>query len=95
MVADASRALAHLDAEQLEDLAACCRALNRNLPPRAELLRQTQSAAAEMATLARVLDATRSNLNVMRRLRELRMGAAHYGEMSSQSRLPGGGSGDD
>ena len=34
-----------------------------------------------MATFARVLDATRANLNVMNRLRELRSGRLEYGEL--------------
>ncbi|HWE87540.1 MAG TPA: hypothetical protein VG267_21520 [Terracidiphilus sp.] len=78
LVAEASRALACLDAERLEDLAGCCQALNRDLPPRAQLRLQAQEAKAGMETFARVLEVTRANLNVMRRLRELRQGAAAY-----------------
>jgi hypothetical protein len=37
-----------------------------------------------MAVFARILEATRSNLNVLRRLRELRAGRLEYGE--SQTR---------
>jgi hypothetical protein len=79
IVADASRALACLDAERLEELAGCCQALNRDLPPRAELARQALDAKAEMTVFAHVLEATRANLKVMRRLRELRQGVAEYG----------------
>jgi len=78
MIAEASRALSCLDAERLEELAACCQALNRHLPPRTELARQTREAAPAMETFARVLEATQSNLSVMRRLRELRQGTAVY-----------------
>lgn len=77
VVAEASRALACLDPERLEELAGCCQALNRDLPP-PELARQAREAAADMETFARVLGVTRANLSVMRRLRELRQGAAVY-----------------
>lgn len=79
IVAEASRALACLDADRLEELAGCCKALNRELPPRPELARQAGEAAADMATFARVLEVTRSNLTVMRRLRDLRQGMVEYG----------------
>jgi len=84
LVAEASLALARLDADRLEELALCCQALNRDPEPlepeqSAELARQSREAAAEMATLARVLEATRANLHVMHRLRELHEGALEYG----------------
>ena len=83
LVAEASRALARLDAERLEELALSCRALNRDLAAcapedRAGLARQARDAAGDMAVFARVLEATRSNLNVMERLRELREGRFEY-----------------
>jgi hypothetical protein len=37
-----------------------------------------------MATFARVLDATRANLNVMNRLRQLRSGPVEYGVREAQ-----------
>ena len=85
LVREASRALARLDANRLEELAVSCQALNRDLEPastpqRAELARQAQDAAGEMAVFSRVLEATRANLNVMNRLRELRAGRLEYGE---------------
>jgi hypothetical protein len=83
LVAEASRALARLDADRLEELALCCQALNRDLKPlnqnqRAELTRQSREAVGDMATFARVLDATRANLKVMNRLRSLRSGQLEY-----------------
>lgn len=83
MVAEASRALASLNADRLEELAGCCQALNRDLPPREELKRQAMEARADLAVFAHVLEATRANLNVMRRLRDLRMGLAAYGDAKS------------
>lgn len=84
MVREASLALAHLDADRLEDLARACAALNRDWRvadaiEQAEIARQARQAAADMAIFARVLDATRANLNVLRRLRDLRMGRIEYG----------------
>lgn len=89
LVAEASRALARLDADWLEELALSCQALSRDLPPRepggrAMLARQAREAARDMAVFARVLEATRSNLEVMNRLRELHEGRLEY----SLSRAP-------
>ncbi len=83
LVVEASRALANLDADRLEELALSCQALNRALAPmspdqRKTLARQSREAAGDMATFARVLDATRANLNVMKRLRDLRTGHLEY-----------------
>jgi len=83
VVVEASRALARLDADRLEELALSCQALNRNLTPanaesRAALARQAKEAAGDMAVFARVLEVTRANLNVMNRLRELRQGRLEY-----------------
>jgi hypothetical protein len=79
LVAEASRALATLDADRLEELALSCRALNRDLLPmkaedRSLLARQARDAAGDMALFGRVLNATRANIKVLRRLRELRTG---------------------
>jgi hypothetical protein len=89
LVEEASRALARLDADRLEELALSCQALNRGLPSldragRLELARQSRTADGDMATFARVLDATRANLNVMNRLRELRSGRLEYGERDAK-----------
>jgi hypothetical protein len=85
IVADASRALALLDAGRLEELALSCQALNRAIPAasaeeKRTLNRQAVEAQAEMAVFGRVLEATRANWKVMNRLRELRMGRLEYTE---------------
>jgi len=85
LVAEASCALARLDSARLEELALSCDALNRGLGPmslaeKRELARQTRDAAADMAVFARVLDATRANVKVMNRLRDLREGRLEYDE---------------
>jgi hypothetical protein len=85
LVLEASRALARLDAERLEELAISCQALNRDLAPDIRLARQAREAAGEMSVFARVLDVTRTNLKVMYRLRELRAGRTHYGEAQAGS----------
>jgi hypothetical protein len=84
LVAEASQALMRLDAGRLEELALCCQELNRALIPIREgnrelLAAQAHEAARDMAIFARVLDATRENASVMRRLLELRMGHLEYG----------------
>jgi hypothetical protein len=78
LVLEASQALSRLDADRLEGLALSCRALNRELKPlspeqRAVLARQAREAAGDMATFAHVLEATKANLGVMNRLREMRL----------------------
>jgi len=83
LVGEASHALARLDTRRLEELALCCQALNRDLAPGgsadlADIARQTGEAAEEMAVFARVMEATRANLGVMRRLQELRAGRFEY-----------------
>jgi hypothetical protein len=85
LVVEASRALARLDADRLEELALSCQALNRDLAvqkprERAALAEQAREAAVDMAIFSRVLEATRANLNVMLRLRELRDGRLEYRE---------------
>ena len=97
LVAEASRALARLDAARLEELALSCQALNRDLGPmsaeeRRQMARQAREAAAGMAVFARVLDATRANVNVMNRLRELRAGRLEYSERQARSGAGAGSS---
>ena len=84
IVSEASRALALLDADRLEELARACRALNRDRQERAEMARQAREAACGMAVFARVLDVTRDNLSVMNRLRALRMGEISYEPSASR-----------
>lgn len=97
LVVEASQALARLDAARLEELAVSCQALNRELAgsgreERARLAREARDAAGEMAVFGRVLEVTRNNLQVMNRLRELRMGCAEYNEPEAP-RWARGGSG--
>jgi hypothetical protein len=84
LVAEASRALALLDADRLEDMALSCRALGASPDPAAveqtaALRREAHAAKGDLAVFGRVLEATYANLNVMRRLRELREGRQGYG----------------
>jgi hypothetical protein len=96
MVVEASLALARLDAERLEELALSCRALNRDLCARSGQERQEMAPeglelSGEMVVFERVLEATRANLDVMSRLRELRAGQREYG---SSLRLRSSGRGE-
>ena len=96
IVLEASRALTRLDAARLEELALSCQALTRSLNPgsrdeRELLARQAREAEGDMAVFARVLAATRANLNVMSRLRELRAGRLEYSERQAR----GGGAPED
>jgi hypothetical protein len=84
LVVEASLALASLDADRLEELALSCQALNRDLSAwsgqeRAEMARESRELTGEMAVFERVLDATRANLGVMSRLRQLHEGEREYG----------------
>lgn len=85
LVTEATRALARLDVARLEELALSCQALTRKPAPqtveeREEFSHQACAARDEMAVFARVLEATRANVNVMKRLRELRAGKTGYAE---------------
>lgn len=103
LVVEASQALAHLDAGRLEELTLSCQALNRDLnrgfrlvnpAERAALLQEGREAQAEMAVFARVLDATRANLSVMYRLRELRQGQLEYAAPRVRAAATESGDGD-
>ncbi|MDR3725800.1 MAG: hypothetical protein P4K86_02035 [Terracidiphilus sp.] len=89
LVAEASRALACLDADRLEELALSCQALNRDWTPgdarqRAELARQAKDASGDIAVLARVIEATNGNFQVMKRLRGLRADRLEYSEVQAR-----------
>lgn len=92
LVVEAIQALGRLDTARLEELALSCQALNRDLgsgtEARTRLARQAREAAGDMAVFARVLDATRSNLQVMSRLRELRAGRLEYSEPQARGCRP-------
>lgn len=93
MVMKASQALALLDAPRLYELALSCEALSRQLEEtgqadegwRRELTAQARYARSDMAVFERVLDATRANLNVMRRLRSMRVGEIEYKAPGAQT----------
>jgi hypothetical protein len=85
LVSQAARALAELDAGRLEELALSCQALNRDLNSGTLPIKEAERLAAEarearrdMAIFARVLEATRANVEVIERLRELRSGRVEY-----------------
>jgi hypothetical protein len=95
VVAEASRALAQLDAARLEELALSCQALNRELADsgaedRIQFAQQAREAAKEMAVFARVLNVTRANLNVIQRLLDLRSGRLEYAERPAATNVPWG-----
>jgi hypothetical protein len=79
----ASHALAHLDAERLEEMALCCAALVREDHAHFDIRRPAEpgcgEAGRELESFARVLEATRANLNVMRRLRAIHSKQLEYG----------------
>jgi hypothetical protein len=89
MLVEASHALAHLDAGRLEEMALSCTALVRDVEP-GHCIRKDHSHAGptqpiqEMAIFARVLEATRANLSVMRRLRAMRAAQLEYGPVPAR-----------
>jgi len=103
LVIEATRALARLDVARLQELALSCEALTRMPPPttreqRQEFVSQACAARDDMAVFARVLEATRANLKVIERLRQLRTGNLGYAEnpevyLSSRQRDLEGGHG--
>jgi hypothetical protein len=85
LVVEASRALARLDTAHLAELALSCEALsaslaseNTNATTRKVLAREAREAVADMEVFGRILEATRANLKVMNRLRQIRMGQLEY-----------------
>jgi hypothetical protein len=80
LVAEAAGSLAKLDADRLEELAWSCRALNGNGADGNQpfAIREVHEAKQDMAALAKVLEATRANVAVMSRLREMRCRRTEY-----------------
>jgi len=79
----ATEALARLDAGRLEEMALSCAMLVRGadsgrheMADRFDL--ESEDTMREMAIFMRVLDATKANLQVMRRLREMRATQLEY-----------------
>lgn len=92
IVQEASQALARLDPGRLEGLARECAVLQHDVQvadalERAEMAREARLAVGDMAVFARVLEATRCNLEVMRRLRDLRQGSREYAIPGGRSEL--------
>ncbi len=94
MLAEASQALAHLDADRLEEMALYCAALVRDDSAAGIALTRSGSECteswSEMGIFMRVLEATKANLNVMRRLREKRLAGLEYGRVSTSRDLSAG-----
>lgn len=68
MIHEATRSLACLDAERLEELANCCQLLTRQSEPDRNALpwKDAELAKADLAVLGRLLEATQQNLRVLR-----------------------------
>ncbi len=98
VVVEASRALAQLDANRLEELALACEALIRRRGPvdvardsrtyDGTLVRQAREAAGDMKVFGGVLEATRANLTVIRRLRRSKDGPMEYSESQARGYAP-------
>jgi hypothetical protein len=93
LVREASRALATLDADRLEELALSCQALNRDLAAgeaqHTGLAIQAREAEPGMAALSRILEATEANRSVLNRLREHGRGRRGYGERGASGWVRG------
>lgn len=92
LVLEASRSLAQLDANRLDELAISCRALIRDVEPsksvgRGCLASEVSDAAREMVAFARVLDATRANMRVMRQMMEFQKELPEYGPVAGEGWL--------
>ncbi|MGA7858788.1 MAG: hypothetical protein WCA11_12710 [Terracidiphilus sp.] len=93
IIAEASRALAHLDAGRLEELASSCEALNREMNAAGAaghraLAKGASEAVKEMAVFSRVLTATRANVEVMNFLQELRAARLEYSPQTGRQWMP-------
>jgi hypothetical protein len=69
------QALAQLDADRLARLAVTCQP---DIAGRGSQASEAREASSEIAVFARVLEATRVNLQVMRRMREMQGRRAEY-----------------
>jgi hypothetical protein len=96
MLVEATHALAHLDAGRLEEMALSCAALVRDVNQfRCETKIESEAGSGEdiqeIAIFARVLEATRANLNVMRRLGEMRAAQLEYDPVQTVCKAFAGG----
>jgi len=88
LLSEASNALAHLAGDRLEEMASYCATLIGDRGPAQESLDSaSREAWKETAIFMRVLEATRANLNVMRRLREIHMSRLEYGRSADDNGL--------
>ena len=84
LIHEAVSALARLDADRLEEMALSSEALVRGHLPALSLGSKADALASfdlrrELAVFARVLNVTQANMNVLRRLSELRSTSIEYG----------------
>jgi hypothetical protein len=75
---EAAGALARLDADRLEEMTEACVALNQ-CRDTTRLGQLEATDGHEMRVFSRILEATRANLNVLRRLRESQSSTVEYG----------------
>jgi len=80
LVAEAAKSLERLETDRLEELALSCQALNRDLTQGDQPFSALEARAAkqDMAVLAKLLEATRANVAVMDRLRQLHASRTEY-----------------
>lgn len=80
LVQEAAQALSALKADQLEDFAHACQAINRDLSLETKHAYTCELLAArkEMAALAKILDVTRANVRVIERIRLMRTNRLEY-----------------
>jgi hypothetical protein len=95
ILVEASHALANLDADRLEEMTLSCAALVRavdseSVDAKDQLDSECREAWKEMAIFMRVLDATKANLSVMHRLREIRAAQLEYGREPVGSHVAAG-----
>lgn len=84
ILTDAADALARLDAERLEQLASSCQGFFCSVEPAdiascVALKDIVRAASGEMGMLARLLEVTRINLDILSRLRTCRTNELEYG----------------
>jgi len=87
---EASRALANIDADRLEELALSCHALNREQKRSgaaacARVTCEALDSRQELTLLGSILEATQANLRVLRHLRAMHAGIATYADRTGRN----------
>jgi hypothetical protein len=82
-------ALAQLDAARLEEISESCLAWTMS----STAMQEVHDARNEMAVLARILETTRSNIEVLARLRAIKQGQVGQADSEQLTRVPGYGVG--